>query len=627
MSAQQQQQQKQQFPFVSSSVNSTQQDSSSAQVHNQSIQQINQSFLNQQMNQMQLITKRQITSSQGNNEKQHASDSAQAQQRLKSVNLAVDIYKGSLPKPKSNANYQSNQANNSIVTNQNIGQKLNTRKQLESNSRSSQVQQRDSMSAQTAMVGSGVQSATNQQQSAAQRLLKNFSRNNIEKRQSISFDKPNPRDLQFLQKNPYLASAKAAVKNQKTSQQKLKDKSYSILTSNGVNQNSNPQQVNLKLKHPQQNQQQFSQGYDMKLHRNNSLKQSPKSNKMAGQINDLSVNQGIQNALCSDKKLPNLKHKKEKSLERNNSVFNRRDLIKQEYNRVIETRLPNILSLMSNGKQNIASASGADISLFENENMDYDDTELLSKLFTKDHNKSGHINMSELQQTLQNKNDKSRYQRKQTVTGSRKKNDNDISKSSSQDRAYDDNRFEQSQRKLSIENRPSKLLHSLNNKKVAMASITPDQDYICETIINEKNHDEDLGKLDKLQLINASARFELLSANQQLLDFHLNRIVNKKYQNKKSFKAVQGQKGKINQEQMIVCEDFENESDRDSQLGKIYDVQEQSNRQRIKQMGNPHNIMQEQDYYCLTYFSRLNSMNPLSFGDTIRLPVLAEQQN
>lgn len=37
--------------------------------------------------------------------------------------------------------------------------------------------------------------------------------------------------------------------------------------------------------------------------------------------------------------------------------------------------------------------------------------------------------------------------------------------------------------------------------------------------------DEDIIKLDRLQLINASARFELLSANQQLLDFHLNRIV------------------------------------------------------------------------------------------------------
>ena len=50
---------------------------------------------------------------------------------------------------------------------------------------------------------------------AAQRLLKNFSRNNVEKRSSISFDRQNGKDLIFLQKNPYLASAKAAMKNYK----------------------------------------------------------------------------------------------------------------------------------------------------------------------------------------------------------------------------------------------------------------------------------------------------------------------------------------------------------------------------------------------------------------------------
>ena len=37
--------------------------------------------------------------------------------------------------------------------------------------------------------------------------------------------------------------------------------------------------------------------------------------------------------------------------------------------------------------------------------------------------------------------------------------------------------------------------------------------------------DDDVRKLDRLQLINASARYELLSANQQLIDFHLNRVM------------------------------------------------------------------------------------------------------
>ena len=45
--------------------------------------------------------------------------------------------------------------------------------------------------------------------------------------------------------------------------------------------------------------------------------------------------------------------------------------------------------------------------------------------------------------------------------------------------------------------------------------------------------DEDVRKLDRLQLINASARYELLSANQQLIDFHLNRVMKSMFNNKK----------------------------------------------------------------------------------------------
>jgi len=40
-------------------------------------------------------------------------------------------------------------------------------------------------------------------------------------------------------------------------------------------------------------------------------------------------------------------------------------------------------------------------------------------------------------------------------------------------------------------------------------------------------NDDDIRKISRLQLINASARFELLSANQQLIDFHLNRVMKK----------------------------------------------------------------------------------------------------
>jgi hypothetical protein len=45
-------------------------------------------------------------------------------------------------------------------------------------------------------------------------------------------------------------------------------------------------------------------------------------------------------------------------------------------------------------------------------------------------------------------------------------------------------------------------------------------------------YDEDIQKIDRLQLINASARYQLLSANQQLLDFHLDRIRKNKAKSK-----------------------------------------------------------------------------------------------
>ena len=43
---------------------------------------------------------------------------------------------------------------------------------------------------------------------------------------------------------------------------------------------------------------------------------------------------------------------------------------------------------------------------------------------------------------------------------------------------------------------------------------------------NDVLNDDDIRKIHRLQLINASARFELLSANQQLIDFGLSRLMN-----------------------------------------------------------------------------------------------------
>ncbi|MFS8160246.1 MAG: hypothetical protein ACMG6E_08575 [Candidatus Roizmanbacteria bacterium] len=74
-------------------------------------------------------------------------------------------------------------------------------------------------------------------------------------------------------------------------------------------------------------------------------------------------------------------------------MFSRKELIKKEYNRIIENKLPNILSLMNHDRQHLGEHSIHD-------NFDYDDTELLSKMFSKDQNRSGVINHNDLQVTL-----------------------------------------------------------------------------------------------------------------------------------------------------------------------------------------------------------------------------------
>jgi hypothetical protein len=85
-------------------------------------------------------------------------------------------------------------------------------------------------------------------------------------------------------------------------------------------------------------------GWEPKSNKNSSSKPSPK-----GFQHKLSFLNNVESSTNIDK-LPNLRAQGEKSLERNNSVFNRKDLIKQEYNKIIETRLPNILNLMNQEK-------------------------------------------------------------------------------------------------------------------------------------------------------------------------------------------------------------------------------------------------------------------------------------
>jgi hypothetical protein len=110
--------------------------------------------------------------------------------------------------------------------------------------------------------------------------------------------------------------------------------------------------------------------------------------------------------------------KGERSLDRNNSVINRKELMKKEYNKIIDSRLPNILSLMNNHEKynhqssttcnNLEGGSIHDLctSTVGGAALEYDETDLLSKMFTKDHqqNRSGFLHHATEQPTSLNQN-------------------------------------------------------------------------------------------------------------------------------------------------------------------------------------------------------------------------------
>lgn len=106
-----------------------------------------------------------------------------------------------------------------------------------------------------------------------------------------------------------------------------------------------------------------------------------------------------------------------------------------------------------------------------------------------------------------------------------------------------------------------------------------------------------------MQLINASARFELISANQQLIDFHLNRVMQAKLRKLQKPKAQTSEEEKGNISQLLSGYKAQN-------TGKMTDYNE-----RLNQMQNPHLVMQ----------TRMHEMSPLMFGDTLRLPMMFKQ--
>ena len=72
----------------------------------------------------------------------------------------------------------------------------------------------------------------------------------------------------------------------------------------------------------------------------------------------------------------------------------------------------------------------------------------------------------------------------------------------------------------------------MNNKVILEEALeegtATNRDYLLQ--------DDEEQKLERLQLINVSARYQLIEVNQQLIDFHLNKVM--KYQSKKQKKKT-----------------------------------------------------------------------------------------
>jgi hypothetical protein len=54
-------------------------------------------------------------------------------------------------------------------------------------------------------------------------------------------------------------------------------------------------------------------------------------------------------------------------------------------------------------------------------------------------------------------------------------------------------------------------------------------DYMPSSLAFDKALNDDMDKMEKLSMINANARYELINANQQLLDFQMNRYMRGKH--------------------------------------------------------------------------------------------------
>lgn len=88
--------------------------------------------------------------------------------------------------------------------------------------------------------------------------------------------------------------------------------------------------------------------------------------------------------------------------------------------------------------------------------------------------------------------------------------------------------------------------------------------------VMDKGLHEDVDKIEKLSMINANARFELLNANQQLLDFQMNRYMRGKKSGPSTSRVLKYQSDSQNTAKTKIPADLLNYTTKESPKKKTY---------------------------------------------------------
>lgn len=185
----------------------------------------------------------------------------------------------------------------------------------------------------------------------------------------------------------------------------------------------------------------------------------------------------------------------------------------------------------------------------------YDDTDFLNKMFSKDHDRNGLNNYessevlhkSESQQILLDYTQRNLSKnRKLGSSGSARKSSAKVLISSKPNlapiRGKDRSAAEHSKSKANTLSSKTNKDRDEEFKPTSMFSLLGERTHGLNSAEDENILlDDEVKKLDRLMLINASARYELITANSMLIDFHLNRVMRARGKAKKTLNASPSQ--------------------------------------------------------------------------------------